>query len=191
MRRPRLHLISLLYESQPAQCTTCGRRFPATEEGREKRSRHYDWHFRTNQRINEAAKRAQNRSWYVDELEWIKSRDDQEGNPVENMVESKDKAISPQNSQKAFVHVPADQTLANQPCPICQEKFVASYNDEVSDWVWMDAVQINEGRGATPRIYHASCYREVKRNQSRENTPARTDTPDSVLGKRKAVSKFT
>lgn len=47
---------------------TCGRRFLATEEGREKKARHLDWHFRTNQRLADSAKRGQSRSWYVDEL---------------------------------------------------------------------------------------------------------------------------
>jgi len=66
--RPRPHLISTLYEAQPNQCSTCGRRFLATEEGREKKARHLDWHFRTNQRLADSAKRGQSRSWYVDEL---------------------------------------------------------------------------------------------------------------------------
>jgi pre-mRNA cleavage complex 2 protein Pcf11 len=66
-RRPRSMLISSLYDARPNRCGTCGRRFPATEEGKEKKARHLDWHFRTNQRMADAARRAQNRSWYVDE----------------------------------------------------------------------------------------------------------------------------
>ena len=34
------------------------------------------------------------------------------------------------------------------------------------------------------RVYHASCYSELKNDGG--NTPLRTGTPDSVLGKRKA-----
>ncbi|KAG8526266.1 uncharacterized protein KY384_000259 [Bacidia gigantensis] len=185
LSEPRLHLVSLLYDSQPNQCTTCGRRFLADDGGREKKRRHYDWHFRTNQRMNEAARRAQNRSWYVDELEWIKSRDDPEGNPVDPSADTiaKSTSIAPSKQKQKFVAVPTDPFLANQPCPICQEKFTASYNEEVSDWVWMDAIQIGS------RIYHDSCHSDVIVNRSREATPSRTDTPDSVLGKRKAVSK--
>ena len=172
----------MLYESQPNQCTTCGRRFLANEEGRDKKRRHYDWHFRTNQRINEATKRAQNRSWYVDELEWIRSRDDPEGNLMDQSADlAVNRTLAAAQQKQHFVTVPGDAVLANQPCPICQEKFIASYNDEASDWVWMDAMRVGS------RIYHPSCHREVKRNRSRDNTPARTDTPDSVLGKRKAV----
>ena len=66
--RPRPYLVSALYEARPNQCTTCGKRFLATEEGRKKKARHLDWHFRTNQRLAESAKRGQSRSWYVDEL---------------------------------------------------------------------------------------------------------------------------
>ena len=194
LKIPRPHLLSLLYESQPNQCTTCGRRFLATEEGREKKRKHYDWHFKTKVRMNDAAKRAQNRSWYVDELDWIRSRDDPEGN---NLLDAAGAASGTPTSKAAgvagapttakddptqrFVPVPSDSALANQPCPICQEKFTASYNDEVSDWVWMDAVQIGS------RIYHASCHSEMKKNASRDVTPLRMGTPDSVLGKRKAV----
>ena len=65
--RPRPHLISSLYEARSNRCGTCGRRFLATDEGKEKKARHLDWHFKTNQRMAEAAKRGQNRSWYVDE----------------------------------------------------------------------------------------------------------------------------
>ena len=66
--RARPHLISTLYEARPNQCSTCGRRFLATDEGKEKKARHLDWHFRTNQRLANSAKRGQSRSWYVDEL---------------------------------------------------------------------------------------------------------------------------
>ncbi len=64
----RPHLLSLLYEARPNQCSTCGRRFLSTKEGREKKARHLDWHFRTNQRLADSARRGQSRSWYVDEM---------------------------------------------------------------------------------------------------------------------------
>lgn len=67
VRSPRSMLIASLYEARSNRCGTCGRRFFATEEGKEKKARHLDWHFRTNQRMGDAARRAQNRSWYVDE----------------------------------------------------------------------------------------------------------------------------
>lgn len=39
-----------------------------TKDGKTKKAQHLDWHFRTNQRLVDSAKRAQSRSWYVDEL---------------------------------------------------------------------------------------------------------------------------
>ena len=66
--RPRLHLISKLYEARPNQCSTCGKRFLTTKEDRDKKASHLDWHFRTNRRLTESANRGQSRSWYEDEM---------------------------------------------------------------------------------------------------------------------------
>ncbi|MCJ1385468.1 hypothetical protein MMC17_008591 [Xylographa soralifera] len=178
----RPHLITKLYEARPNQCSTCGRRFLMTEEGRTRKARHLDWHFRTNQRLADSAKRGQSRSWYVDELEWIRSREKEEGED-ESQTGGKDSkamaaAAAVKNDPKTkFILAPSDKALESLPCPICQEKFNLSFNDEVQDWVWMDAEKIGS------RIYHASCYSELQKDGA--NTP-RISTPDSVLGKRKA-----
>ena len=66
--RPRPHLLAKLYEARPNQCQSCGKRFLASDEGKKEKARHLDWHFRTNQRLTEAAQRGQSRSWYVGEL---------------------------------------------------------------------------------------------------------------------------
>lgn len=201
--RPRPHLISVLYEARPNQCSTCGRRFLATEEGREKKARHLDWHFRTNQRLADSAKRGQSRSWYVDELvritgsksnrqreltmtqEWIKSRDNPEDAPLVGISSAANKAASAASLAAAdpknkHIPVPSDSTLRNQPCPICQEKFETTWNEESEMFVWRDAIQIGS------RVYHASCHSEVKKDGG--STPGRTSTPDSILGKRKAMT---
>jgi pre-mRNA cleavage complex 2 protein Pcf11 len=68
--------------------------------------------------------------------------------------------------------------VRNTPCPICQEKFEQSWNEELQDFVFIDAVKVGG------RIYHASCYADYRKDDG--NTPARNSTPDSVLGKRKA-----
>lgn len=65
---PRPHLISSLYERLGIPCTQCGRRFQSDEEGKAKKSAHMDWHFRVHQRMMDAEKRGQHRSWYVDEM---------------------------------------------------------------------------------------------------------------------------
>ncbi|KAL9133162.1 MAG: hypothetical protein Q9175_005663 [Cornicularia normoerica] len=188
LKRPRIHLVSTLYEARPNQCSTCGRRFLATTEGKEKKARHLDWHFRTNQRLAASTKRGQNRSWYVDELEWIKSRDNPEDAPLTDASSDAARAtlaasLAAADPKNQHIPVPSDPALAKQPCPICQEKFDMVWNDEVQDFVWMDAMKIGN------RVYHASCHSEVKREGG--TTPMRTSTPDSVLGKRKAVSTET
>lgn len=121
--------------------------------------------------------------------DWIKSREaaDDE-NPADTEMTGEgttgaDGGASKQGPPKPWIHAPNDATLRNTPCPICQEKFESSWSEDVQDWIWQDATKIGS------RVYHASCYAEVTKGgpAPRGSTPqARTGTPDSVLGKRKA-----
>lgn len=189
----RPELIHSLYEAQPNQCTTCGRRFLATEDGRAKKARHLDWHFRTNQRIADAVHKGQNRSWYLDEMEWIQLRDiDTSSAAADADDASPSGAGAAKNAKQKSVrdnYIPAPTGAAavqNAACPICQEKFETVWHEEAQEWVWMDATRVGG------RIYHASCHDEVSKasivpagfvlGQDR----ARSQTPESVLGKRKA-----
>ncbi|KAL8740205.1 MAG: hypothetical protein Q9190_007069, partial [Brigantiaea leucoxantha] len=185
LKIPRSHLVrAKLFEARPSQCSTCGQRFLATEEGKTKKARHLDWHFRTNQRLADSAKRIQSRSWYVDAHEWYKSRDNVDEDPaamangLENAQALAAAAAAKNDPKNKFIPVPSDSALKNAPCPICQEKFDTSWSDEEQDFVWRDAIQI----GA--RVYHASCHAELKKDGG--NTPLRTATPEPILGKRKA-----
>ncbi|KAJ5272845.1 hypothetical protein N7478_007970 [Penicillium angulare] len=189
MKIPRMALVGSLYEAKSNRCGTCGSRFPATNEGKEKKARHLDWHFKTNQRMVEATKRAQTRSWYVDEGDWVQSReaDDDQGTAYSEAnaegAAGADNNGSKQSPPKQWIRAPNDAMLRNTPCPICQEKFESTWSEEVQDWIWQDAVTV------TGRVYHASCYDEVTKDgpAPRSFTPqGRTGTPDSVLGKRKA-----
>lgn len=185
---PRPHLISNFLNARPNQCSTCGKRFTSDELGREKKARHLDWHFKTKARMLEAEKRGQNRSWYVDEREWIASKE------YEDDVGPVDTSGAPVNGASAaakkkpqdFVRVPADPVLRSMACPIDQEPFKSEWSEEVQDFIWKDAVQV------AGRYYHASCYAEVTKGRERDgvSTPVggmgRIATPDSVLGKRKA-----
>ncbi|KAI5800311.1 hypothetical protein DFH27DRAFT_77666 [Peziza echinospora] len=76
LKIPRPHLIPLLYEARPNQCSSCARRFTENEQGRAEKASHLDWHFRVHQRMTESLKRGQNRSWYVGEEDWIRSFDE-------------------------------------------------------------------------------------------------------------------
>ncbi|KAI9734862.1 MAG: hypothetical protein M1834_001942 [Cirrosporium novae-zelandiae] len=183
------------------QCSTCGRRFPVTKEGKERKSKHLDWHFRTNQRLNEGAGKAKNRSWYVDEMTWIRTTEEDD---IEATASTSHQAYTSSTAHNAhapisistttenteWIKAPSDPRLQATPCPICQEKFENVWSDKEQDWVWMDARKVGE------KVYHASCYAEVmggKGNGGGGNSMGtttgggarRSGTPNSVLGKRK------
>ncbi len=156
--------------------------------------------------------------------EWIKSRDNnEEGDEGAATVIEAAKALAAATAAKndpknKYIIAPNDSAQTNTTCPICQEKFAPSWNDEAQDFVWMDAIKI----GA--KVYHATCYAEVKKDGGNTpiyhppqaevkkeggNTPVsrpaevvvkreeggdtpvrRISTPDSILGKRKADVSF-
>lgn len=176
MKKPRFHLISRLYEAKPNICATCGRRFESTPEGREKKARHMDWHFKV--KDPDAGKRGVHRSWYIPEKEWIEYREvDETAPPSANGSTSATGAAKPKKQAKdRYVSVPQDVALQQAPCPICQEKFETVWNVEANDFVWMDALSVGG------KIYHATCFEEYSKGMGMEMP----GTPDSVLGKRKA-----
>lgn len=151
-----------------------------------------DWHFRVHQRMAEAEKRGQHRSWYVDELvsnqatiflpesnasqDWIKSRepeDDQVNDVSDNTRGATGSSSAVTAKPKLqYLAVPDDPALAGSVCPICQEKFEMKWLDDAQEFVWMDAKKVGD------RIYHGSCYAEATKDRG---TPEPT-----VLGKRKA-----
>jgi pre-mRNA cleavage complex 2 protein Pcf11 len=174
MKKPRLHLISQLYEAKPNICATCGRRFDATAESKEKKARHMDWHFKV--KDPDASKRGVHRSWYIGEKEWIDYREvDETASPNEHAATSANNKPKKQAKDR-YISVPQDPTLVSAPCPICQEKFNPEWNVGVNDFVWMDALQVGG------KVYHATCFEEYSKGAG---IPM-PGTPDSVLGKRKA-----
>lgn len=76
LSKPRPNLIRLLYEEMPNSCTSCGKRFQDTEEGRKNRTAHMDWHFRVNKKLRE--ENSQMRCWYISQDDWIAYRDEEE-----------------------------------------------------------------------------------------------------------------
>ncbi|KUJ08459.1 uncharacterized protein LY89DRAFT_788839 [Mollisia scopiformis] len=179
LKIPRPHLIASLYEQLGAPCTQCGRRFQSDQEGKKKKAAHMDWHFHVRQRMDEAESRGQHRSWYVDELDWIRSREveGESGTTTADSSQSSNSAAAAKNPKLQFIPAPDDPALAAVPCPICQEKFEMKWLDEAQEFVWMDAKKVGD------RIYHASCFAEATKDV---NTKAKRGTPEPVLGKRKA-----
>jgi len=117
------------------------------------------------------------RSWFVDEMDWIKSRevDDAdedvetaskaEGTGVDSGDEAGlDGAVSNSHGtgqsaasakKEHYVKAPADAAVAHHACPICQEEFKTVWLDGAQEWVWMDAMAVGE------KIYHASCLLDM------------------------------
>ncbi|KAK2624350.1 hypothetical protein QTJ16_006300 [Diplocarpon rosae] len=177
LKIPRPHLISSLYEGLGVPCTQCGRRFQSDVEGKKKKAAHMDWHFHVRQRMDEAESRGQHRSWYVDELDWIKSREVEGETGAISSEPSLGVAADAAVTKLEYLAVPDDPALANSVCPICQEKFEMKWLDEAQEFVWMDAKMVGE------RIFHASCFAEAAKDVK---TQIKRGTPEPVLGKRKA-----
>ncbi|OLN95302.1 Uncharacterized protein C4G9.04c [Colletotrichum chlorophyti] len=174
------HLIPSLFEQLGPQCTQCGRRFKTDAEGKKKKMAHMDWHFKAHQRLAEAEKRGQHRSWYVDNNDWLKSR---EAIDVDHVQSTDNSLSSPGQKRKAakpqYIPVPDASSGINSVCPICQEKFENKWLDTAQEWVWLDTILVGN------RAYHYSCHAEATR--ARESTPVYSrGTPEPVLGKRKA-----
>ncbi|KAH8888210.1 hypothetical protein GQ53DRAFT_767715 [Thozetella sp. PMI_491] len=173
------NLVSQLYDSLGPPCTQCGRRFTVDEKGRAQKTAHMDWHFRVNQRIAEAEKKGQHRSFYVDEMDWIRSREAIDTDYVAVQPDrSSTGGATVKASKMQYIAVPDDPRI-NTMCPICQEKFEMKWLDEAQEWVWMDTVKVGD------RVYHASCHREATRDGGGVR-----GTPEPVLGKRKAEDDF-
>ncbi|KAI1107339.1 hypothetical protein F4804DRAFT_297639 [Jackrogersella minutella] len=186
LKQFRPHLLPFLFGSLGPQCTQCGRRFPKDEEGKKKKTAHMDWHFRVNQRIADAEKRGHHRSWLVDEVDWINTR---ETIDIDHVTPSGDSNTSssgfaPKVPQLQYIPVPDDPSLANSVCSICQEKFETRWLDDAQEFVWPDTMKVGE------KIFHASCYREAFKDGGNAPPYAR-GTPEPVTGKRKAEDELT
>lgn len=190
MKIPRPHLYLRYMSERPNQCGQCGKRFTSDDIGKTKKEKHLDWHFKTKQREIEAEQRGQNRSWYMDEREWIASKefDDDVGLEDVNGAAGSVSSAEVVKKQEDFVRAPSDPAIRKLPCPIDQEPFKSEWSAEIQDFIWRDAVKVGE------RYYHASCFKEMTKGKDLTGraTPLgrqghnRTATPDSILGKRKA-----
>jgi pre-mRNA cleavage complex 2 protein Pcf11 len=172
IRTSRPGLLQAFLSRNPNQCSTCGRRFASDEIGTEKKARHLDWHFKTKNRMLEAERRGVSRSWYVDEREWIASREVDDDQEVEG-VNRKGNGNGDAKVEVDWVRAPTDSGVR---CPIDQEGWKSEWSEELQEFVWRDAVMVGG------RYYHMSCYRDLMRAQAQ--TRERVGTPDSVLGKR-------
>ena len=112
----------------------------------------------------------------TDGKDWVRSREaiDTDYVPVQSDGMAAASGAAGKGKKLQYMPVPEDPRV-NTMCPICQEKFEMKWLDEAQEWVWMDAVKVGD------RVYHASCHREATNDGN-----AARNTPDRVLGKRKA-----
>ncbi|KAM5348655.1 hypothetical protein ACJ41O_008479 [Fusarium nematophilum] len=177
-------LVAQLHDELGPPCTQCGRRFRTDEEGRKKKTAHMDWHFRVHQRTNEAEKRGMHRSWYVDQRDWLKSREVVDTDHIPAPEEAAAQASKASEAAKPkYIPVPEPSRGINTVCPICQDRFENKWLDTAQEWVWLDTVLVGN------RAYHASCHAEATRD--RESTPSLRRTPEPILGKRKAETSIS
>lgn len=176
--RPELH--RALWQNR-SLCRTCGRRFLSNIDGKARKARHLDYHFRSNMRREDSSRGAvvATRSWFMDEPEWIKFRevDDADEAPdiMSNQVgsrEDKDKGSGGSARGDFYVRIPGNRGTLNPVCPICQEGFKATWEAELQDWVWPDCIQGKDGR-----YFHSSCIDSYK-----EDEMAAKDREADVLG---------
>ncbi|CAJ0757723.1 11498_t:CDS:2, partial [Entrophospora sp. SA101] len=120
-------VVAILYDALPSQCKQCGIRYAKDSK---KIGIHLDWHFRQNRKMKEKAKKAQSRSC-----------NNNNNNDLIN---------------ESTVVVPLDIEKTNKPCPICKEKFQVFWNDNEEEWMFRNAVEINDGI-----ICHATCHADA------------------------------
>ncbi|KAI7880975.1 hypothetical protein K492DRAFT_177483 [Lichtheimia hyalospora FSU 10163] len=161
--------VEVLYSGLPLQCKQCGFRYPKTEQGQSKMDAHLDSHFRQNRRMKERVKRGLSRSWFVTEDEWISgaggelashqaptflndsmSSSHPHGNVGSPSAQAGSETIGPDSQ---VVVMPDENN--RKPCPICGERFVDFWNDDEEEWMYKNAVLVDN------TIYHATCHADA------------------------------
>lgn len=182
----RPELVRRLYDAMPQQCGTCGKRFTGDPKGYREREMHMDWHVRVNKRLMDAT-RTQSRSWFIPLEDWVEFKDEEDILGLVSYSKPAAQAEVPKEStedlMKKYVRVPSEPSKAKSPCPICQEQFETTWNDDIEEWVYRNAVEVGG------RIFHATCYSEsnqggkggdlIKRltKSSSRSTPPREGSP--------------
>ncbi|ORX36639.1 hypothetical protein BD324DRAFT_626645 [Kockovaella imperatae] len=153
-------MISLPVSHLPQRCTQCGMRFSDADGAMQA---HLDWHFRRNRKQRESEGRGAHRRWLPRGEEWIQQSviTVEAGPSTSNEKSSKLTAERIAQLKKKRVKVPSNSDIAARPCPICKELFKAEWSEEDEEWVWRNAIDINEKRtSGDPQIYHATCRAE-------------------------------
>lgn len=156
---PEVELV--IKENLPLPCRQCANRYPDTEAGKHGRDLHLDWHFSQNRRSRASIARGQSRSWLDPVSRWIRSGFD---DVVDHATGGdQDAVITPVQEQalrekfaNTYVVVPDDPEVAARPCRICKEKFQGEWSEDVEEWIWKNAILLDNA------YVHASCHYSAK-----------------------------
>lgn len=133
-------------------------------------------------------KNIQSRNWYLQDSQWISFKDEEivstsfslstdgtankmtTANLVDQTQYSSTAAtdVGVQESDKFTVdesillrkHVVVPESAVDMSfqCPICKENVTGLYDEELGEWVWKNAMEVNN------KYFHATCYYEAARN---------------------------
>lgn len=219
LRRYTPHLLPRLHSELGSPCGQCGRKFANDDAGRALKSAHMDWHFRVHQRIAEAEKRGQHRSWYVGEMDWITGREDVDvdkqskstsldrrragggSDESESDSEGSDNDIrgalrNARGGKGRAAGAKKKKKVADiVPVPDGPERVTLSVCpicQENFEMKWFDEEWVwIDAVQVGGRVYHASCRREASAaGNGSGKQQGGTSTPEGVLGKRKAEVCF-
>jgi pre-mRNA cleavage complex 2 protein Pcf11 len=163
--RHRPNIVHFLYDRMPVQCKQCGLRFSDTAQGKKTMQEHLDMHFRQNRKASQSVGRGHSRSWFLGVEDWIRdlpySSGDKEMTGFSSRL-SNAKAVASAESAKRdaeirarFVVVPPGDEAKHVTCPICKEAFKSEFNEEDEEWIWKNALKVDD------KIYHATCHAEA------------------------------
>ncbi|KAG6831134.1 hypothetical protein H0H92_012559 [Tricholoma furcatifolium] len=160
-RRPQI--VEFLYDKLAAQCKQCGVRFADTVIGKKHMDDHLDMHFRQNRKANLNIGRGHSRSWFTGLEDWVHDLSSTKGKGKANVprrlhpkaAAAAELAKRDAELRSKFIIVPSGAEAKQFSCPICKETFKPEFSDEEEDWVWRNAVTVDE------KVYHATCHAEA------------------------------
>ncbi|CCE90321.1 Pcf11p TDEL_0B01920 [Torulaspora delbrueckii] len=137
---------------------------------------------------NATQKNIQSRNWYLQDSQWITFKDDeivsttfstnqnakmttaslddqtQYSSTTKTNEEKKNLgvfAIDEKVLLKKHVVVPESAEDMSFKCPICKEVVAGLYDEELGEWVWRNAMEVDN------KYFHATCYYEAARNSTK------------------------
>lgn len=179
LSRPPPEVELVIKENLPLPCRQCANRYPDTKAGKNGLDLHLDWHFSQNRRSRASIARGQSRSWFDPVPRWIRSGFDDVSDPTYG--DDAGTGITPVQEQalrekfaSTYVVVPEDPEVAAMPCRICKEKFQSEWSEDLEEWIWKNAMALDNA------YVHASCHYSAKTmSESVKEEPVQTSSSQS------------